>query len=395
MFRLCRRPNVARQVDARDRCQATRPKVLAAGSIRGAVIAGLLLHGRGDVPGADVSALTLGGGSDRRAGPGGSRKAAASDRALADEVVAGGLPVAGENPPGRPFPGWARLAGSPARRAWKHAGGHRRRGARRPPALVVGPRRRSVGLGPPSSASAGRVGARESVTVAVGFEPRIAVIVNPNLEVVELGVQLLVRRHPGKKGIAPDRCRHRAGPADAIVECRCARRPNTTPTTWRSLSGVPVPPGCGGRPGWSATGDVVSGARRRAGRTTQPRRPARGAGGGSRFEGSSGAGQTRRPPLDRRNSPARPRPIHVVSAAPSAPRQALQRWRPRGPGRHTSSPPSPWSAGAGGGLQWTPYQRAARSDAFTRGLGDHRRRCPKPSGVDCAGLRLVAERSLG
>ena len=213
------------------RCQTTRPKVLAAGSIRGAVIAGLLLHGRGDVPGADVSALTLGGGSDRRAGPGGSRKAAASDRALADELVAGGLPVAGENPPGRSFPGWARLAGEAGLEARR---GHRRRGARRPPALVVGPRRRTVGLGPPSSASAGRVGARESVTVAVGFEPRIAVIVNPNLEVVELGVQLLVRRHPGKKGIAPDRCRHRAGPADAIVECPCARRSNTTPTTWRS-----------------------------------------------------------------------------------------------------------------------------------------------------------------
>ena len=44
----------------------------------------------------------------------------------------------------------------------------------------------------------------------------------------------------------------------------------------------------------------------------------------------------------------------AVADAPSAPRpaqQALQRWRPFGaPGRHPSSPPSPWSAGAGGGL---------------------------------------------
>ena len=66
----------------------------------------------------------------------------------------------------------------------------------------------------------------------------------------------------------------------------------------------------------------------------------------------------------------------------------------RGPGRHPSSPPSRWSAGAGCGLQWTPYQRAARSDAFTRVLGDHRR-WSQPSGVDCAGLRLVAERFVG
>ena len=278
------------------RCQATRPKVLAAGSIRGAVIAGLLLHGRGDVPGADVSALTLGGGSDRRAGPGGSRKAAASDRALADELVAGGLPVAGENPPGRSFPGWARLAGEAGLEARR---GHRRRGARRPPALVVGPRRRTVGLGPPSSASAGRVGARESVTVAVGFEPRIAASsstrtwkwLSSGFSCWSAVIQARRASPQTDAGIAPDQLTPSLSVRAPGGRTRRRRRGEAS-----RLSGVPVPPGCGGRPGWSATGDVVSGAQRRAGRTTQPRRPARGAGGGSRFEGSSGAGQTRRPP---------------------------------------------------------------------------------------------------
>ena len=61
--------------------------------------------------GGDASALTLGGGSDRRAGPGGSRRAAASeartrqasDRALAAELVAGGQPARCR--------GWLRAAG--------------------------------------------------------------------------------------------------------------------------------------------------------------------------------------------------------------------------------------------------------------------------------------------
>ena len=78
------------------------------------------------------------------------------------------------------------------------------------------------------------------------------------------------------------------------------------------------------------------------------------------------------------DAPSAPRPAQQPSAAAADPRCFRRAVRPstsfaalaavRGPGRHPSSPPSPWSAGAGGGLQWTPYQRAARSDAFTRGL---------------------------
>ena len=69
----------------------------------------------------------------------------------------------------------------------------------------------------------------------------------------------------------------------------------------------------------------------------------------------------------------------AVADAPSAPSTGAT-----APAGHPSSPPSPWSAGAGGGLQWTPYQRAARSDAFTRGLGDHRR-CPNPAELTVPG----------
>ena len=96
----------------------------------------------------------------------------------------------------------------------------------------------------------------------------------------------------------------------------------------------------------------------------------------------------------RADAPSAPRPAKQPSAAAAAlgcfhravrHRQALQRWRPfEGPGRHPSSPPSPWSAGAGGGLHWTPYQREAQSDAFTRGLGDHRR-CPNPAELTAPG----------
>ena len=60
-------------------------------------------------------------------------------------------------------------------------------------------------------------------------------------------------------------------------------------------------------------------------------------------------------------------PEHVAPGSPRRPahrpRRTPVRKSPRGAGRHPSSPPSPWSAGAGGGLQWTSYQRAARADA--------------------------------
>ena len=94
------------------------------------------------------------------------------------------------------------------------------------------------------------------------------------------------------------------------------------------------------------------------------------------------------------DAPSDPRPAQQPSAAAADPRCFRRAVRPStsfaalaavpDPGRHPSSPPSPWSAGAGGGLQWTPYQRAAPSDAFTRVLGDHRR-CPNPAELTAPG----------
>ena len=97
------------------------------------------------------------------------------------------------------------------------------------------------------------------------------------------------------------------------------------------------------------------------------------------------AGRTRRPPLDRRNSPARPRPIHAVSAAPSAHRQALQRWRPFGapagtrPRRHHPGRPVP-AAGCSG-------RRTSERRGRTRSRGDFgdHRRCPNPAELTAPG----------
>ena len=113
--------------------------------------------------------------------------------------------------------------------------------------------------------------------------------------------------------------------------------------------------------------------------------------------------EPRRPPLDRRNSPARPRPIHAVSAAPSAidklcsaggrsgprPAPVLAAIHPGRPvpaagcsGRRTSerrgrtrSRGDPSAAGA--------RRRASPASTWGR-LGDHRR-CPNPAELTAPG----------
>ena len=104
--------------------------------------------------------------------------------------------------------------------------------------------------------------------------------------------------------------------------------------------------------------------------------------------------QTRRPPLDRRNSPARPRPIHAVSAAPSAIDELCSAGGRSGPR------PAPVLAAIT--LVGRCRRRAAVDAVPASGAvgrvheGTWRpSSVSQPSGVDCAGLRLVAERSLG
>ena len=125
---------------------------------------------------------------------------------------------------------------------------------------------------------------------------------------------------------------------------------------------------------------------------TNPARPVAGA-----------AWQPRRPPLDRRNSPARPRPIHAVSDAPSA----IDKLASAGGRRHHPGRPVP-AAGCSG-RRTSERRGRTRSRVDPSAAGARRRRSPpstwgrlgdhssvsQPSGVDCAGLRLVAERSLG
>ena len=150
---------------------------------------------------------------------------------LPSAAIAGGPPVAGEDP-GRPFPGRARLAGEAGPEARR---GYRRRRARRRPALVVelgevggegrvleppavepggqaaeGPGVRPAGvraeggLGEASGARArprrGGSG-RGNPSPLQPFDPRVAGLGDPDLEAVDAGLERPVRRDPDDEGV--------------------------------------------------------------------------------------------------------------------------------------------------------------------------------------------------
>ena len=79
------------------------------------------------------------------------------------------------------------------------------------------------------------------------------------------------------------------------------------------------------------------------------------------------SGQTRRPPLDRRNSPARPRPIHAVSPAPSAIDKLCSAGGRSGPPAGTRRRPAPTGCGCASPRSGGDHLRHAHPPALAGG----------------------------